>query len=89
VSGGPLSVASVGVVHEITTPRSICYLNGNCLCCHSGLNSTIFPYRAGLLSGRRREFRGRCKYPFRPLARVGLEVDAPVSVVLDGVLGDP
>jgi len=28
-------------------------------------------------------------YPFRPVAGVGLEVDAPVSVVMAGVLGDP
>jgi len=29
------------------------------------------------------------RYPFRPVAGVGLEVDAPVSVVMAGVLGDP
>jgi hypothetical protein len=34
-------------------------------------------------------FRADRKYPFRPVARVGLEVDAPVSVVVAGVLGDP
>jgi hypothetical protein len=28
-------------------------------------------------------------YPFRPVASVGLEVDAPVSVVMAGVPGDP
>jgi hypothetical protein len=28
------------------------------------------------------------RYPFRPVVRVGLEVDAPVSVVMAEVLGD-
>jgi len=31
----------------------------------------------------------QARYPFRPVAGVGLEVDAPVSVVMAGVLGDP
>ena len=28
-------------------------------------------------------------YPFRPVARVGLKVDAPVSVIMAGVPEDP
>jgi hypothetical protein len=28
-------------------------------------------------------------YPFRPVVHAGLEVDAPVSVVMAGVPGDP
>jgi hypothetical protein len=33
--------------------------------------------------------RGDRSYPFRAVARVGVEVDAPVSVVVAGVLGVP